>query len=680
MSAVHVRELLGVLVATFLAGAAESATPSIPWSFAPVADASVPSPNDQTWSRSAIDRFVRARLEKEKLSPNPDATRYELIRRAAFDLTGLPPTEAQIIAFIKDSEPIHEAFAKVVDGYLKSPRFGERWARHWLDVARYADSVGNIWNAPFLYAGRYRDYVIAAYNADKPFDRFIREQLAGDLLSAKTVAERRDNLVATGFLALGSIDLTEGGGEQAILDRVDDQIDVTTRAFLALTVSCARCHDHKYDPVSQKNYYALAGIFYSAQTWPGQAYRARGTHQYVDLSSLLRLPTKASEIGASPIMRSSRGGRTPKASPGSMSMTMQPQTDMYAKDGQRTFMFTPDPNLAMGVTDGALRNCAFRVNGEPHNRGPEMRRGAFVIPGLPALAPARRHSSGRLELAGWIASKDNPLTARVYVNRVWQHLFGEGLVRTVDDFGTNSTKPVHPELLDHLAGEFVKGGWSTKELIRSIMLSRVYQLSSQGNAANEAKDADNRLLWRRNMRRLELEPIRDAMLAVGGMLQTGPPPGFQIAGSGGKGKYGRTRALMGVEAPYRTIYLPVLRTLLPEIYGVFDFPDPAQIMGRRDVTTVATQSLFLMNSAFVQRASYAAADRLLRETGLNETGRIRLAYLRLLTRQPDDSEIALAGSFLKGLKPPSNERNPELYRWAAFVQSLLAGGEFRYVL
>lgn len=680
MSASHARRVLFCLLMSLAAARSFAAGASTPWSFAPVAAVSIPSPADQDWSRSAIDRFVRGRLEQEGMQPNPDADRYELIRRAAFDLTGLPPTEGEIMAFIKDADTTDKAFVKVVDGYLKSPRFGERWARHWLDVVRYADSVGNIWNAPFLYAGRYRDYVIAAYNEDKPFDRFIREQLAGDLLPAKTVAERRANLTATGFLALGSIDLTEGGVEQAILDRVDDQIDVTTRAFLGLTVSCARCHDHKYDPVSQKNYYALAGVFYSAHTWPGQAYRARGTHQYVDLSSLLRLPTKASEIGASPIMRSSRGGRTPKAVPGTMSMTMQPQADMYAKDGQRTFVFTPDANLAIGVTDGILRNCAFRVNGEPYNRGPEMRRGAFVILGLPALAPAKRSSSGRLELADWIASPQNPLTARVYVNRVWQHLFGEGLVRTVDDFGANSTKPTHPGLLDHVAGEFVQGGWSTKKLVRTIMLSRVYQLSSQGNAVNEAKDADNRLLWRMNMRRLELEPIRDAMLAIGGTLQAGPPPGFQIAGSGGKGKYGRTRALMGVEAPYRTVYLPVLRTLLPEIYGVFDFPDPAQIMGRRDVTTVATQSLFLMNSAFVQRVSYAAADRLLREKSLNETGRIRLAYLRLLTRQPDDSEIALAGSFMNGLKPPPNERNPELYRWAAFVQAFMAGGEFRYVL
>ena len=670
---------LGLLIGMLL-GQSHAAIPSIPWSFAPVATVSIPAPSDGDWSKTAIDRLVLWKLEAERLRPNPDATRYELIRRASFDLTGLPPTEDQIVAFVGDPQPTDKAFAAVVDGLLKSPRFGERWARHWLDVARYADSVGNIWNAPFLYAGRYRNYVIEAYNSDKPFDRFIQEQLAGDLLPATTVAERRANLTATGFLALGSVDLTEGGAEQAILDRVDDQIDVTSRAFLGLTVSCARCHDHKYDPVSQKNYYAMAGIFYSARTWPGQAYRARGTHQYVDLSALLRLPTRAAEIRAAPIPKSSRGSASSKAAPGSMSMGMQRQSTMYANDGQRTFVFTPDPNLAIGVTDGALRNCAFRINGEPYNVGPEMRRGAFVVPGLPALPPAIRSSSGRLELAEWIASPANPLTARVYVNRVWQHLFGEGLVRTVDDFGTNSTKPVHPELLDHLAGEFVRGGWSTKKLIRSIMLSRVYQLSSRGNPVNEMKDAENKFLWRMNLRRLELEPIRDSMLAVGGTLQTGPPPGFQIAGSGGKGKYGRTRALLGVEAPYRTIYLPVLRTLLPEIYGVFDFPDPAQIMGKRDVTTVATQSLFLMNSVFVQRASHAAADRLLRDKSLNETGRIRLAYLRILTRQPDDSEIALAGSFMRGLKPPSNERNPELYRWAAFVQSLMASGEFRYVL
>jgi len=539
--------------------------------------------------------------------------------------------------------------------------------------------VGNIWNAPFLFAGNYRNYVIDAFNRDKPFARFVKEQLAGDLLSAKTVSERRANLTATGFLAMGSVDLTEAGYDQSMLDRIDDQIDVTTRAFLGLTVACARCHDHKYDPIEMRDYYGLAGIFYSMRTFTGQAYRARGTHQYVDLNNVIRLPTQVSQLNSRPGASAKTSNRSSRvSSSGNVNMSSQPS--MYAKDGQRTFVFNPDPNAVIGVSDGDLVHCAIRIDGERHKIGPEARRGAFHLPGLQPLPGARRGSSGRLELAEWIASSKNPLAARVYVNRVWGHLFGSPLVETVDDFGVNSAEPKQAKLLDHLASGFLADGGSSKRLIRSIMFSRVYQLSSAGNAANEAKDGGNEYYWRQNMRRLELEPLRDAMMFVGGALKFGPPPGLGVAGSGGKGKYGRTRPLLDIEAPYRTIYLPVLRSLLPEIYGVFDFPDPAQIQGKRDVTTVPTQGLFMMNSQYVYRSAATAADRLLREKGLSETGRIRLAYLRLLGRQPDASEIGLAGSFMRGLTPPKNTREPEFYRWTVLVQTLLAGGEFRYVL
>ena len=664
------------------AGLSLAAPKRQPWSFAPLTSPAIPKPANAAWAQSEIDRFVLAKLEQRGLTPNPDANRYALIRRAAFDLTGLPPTEGQIIAFVKDTEPTSKAFSKVVDGYLKSPRFGERWARHWLDVARYADSVGNIWNAPFVYAGRYRNYVIDAYNQDKPFARFVTEQVAGDLLPAKTVAERRANLTATGFLALGSVDLTEGGYDQAMLDRIDDQIDATMRGFLGLTVACARCHDHKYDPIDMRAYYGLAGIFYSSRTYTGQAYRARGTHQYVDLAAVLRLPTKLSNVGAASRLVAGRKNASTQQiqSSAATGMAPLPQPSMYAKDGQRQFIFNPDPNAAMGVTQSELVHCAIRLDGERHKIGPEARRGEFRVPGLPPLPPAARGSSGRLELAHWIASDKNPLPARVYVNRIWGHLMGRPLVETVDDFGVNSAKPAHAELLDHLASQFVATGGSSKRLIRSIMLSRVYQLSSAGNAANAAKDGDNQFHWRMNLRRLELEPLRDSLMFVGGTLKSGPPPGLGVAGSGGKGKYGRTRPLLDIEAPYRTIYLPVLRSLLPEIYGVFDFPDPAQIQGRRDATNVPTQGLFMMNSPFVYRSAATAADRLLREKGLNRTGRIRLTYLRLLGRPASDSEIALAESFMRSLRPPSGVAEPDFYRWTAFVQSLMAGAEFRYLL
>lgn len=636
-----------------LSPAAITPSDSEHWAFQPVSSPKIPRVENDQWCRDNVDRFLLARLEEAGLEPNPDADRYTLLRRVSFDLTGLPPSVEDIQKFVSNPKPLDDALAEVVDRFLDSPRFGERWGRHWLDVVRYADSVGRNWNAPFTYAWRYRDYVIDSLNQDKRFDRFITEQIAGDLLPAGDLQTRREQLVATGFLALGAMDIIEPEGESLMMDRVDEQIDVTTRAFMALTVACARCHDHKYEPVSMRDYYALAGIFYSTETMSGQR---RG--DYVTDDDLILLP--------------SRDGRT-SAVPGVHSMADMNRE--HRVGGWREVLWTTDPNLAMATGEGRVQDCPIRLDGEAYKRGPIPPRGDFHFAGLSGLANVAPDSSGRLELARWIASPDNPLTARVMVNRVWMHLFGRGLVETVDNFGLSGGTPSHPLLLDHLASRFQED-WSVKTLIRSIMLSRTYRLSSQASPAAMKTDAQNSLYWRMNSRRLEIEAVRDSMLSIAGRLSTERPAGIQIAGRGGKGKWGETRSLLSINSPYRTVYLPVLRSLLPEMYSTFDFPNPTQLKGQREVTTVAPQSLFLMNSDFAGRMPASAAERVLSEAHSGDAERIRVIYLRVLGRLPDSDEIQAATEFMESLTGQTSAS----YRWSTLIQALLISGEFRTLL
>jgi hypothetical protein len=329
-------------------------------------------------------------------------------------------------------------------------------------------------------------------------------------------------------------------------------------------------------------------------------------------------------------------------------------------------------NLAMGVSEGEARDCAIRIKGEANQPGDTPPRGDLRVPGLPKLPAIGATESGRLALAQWLASPANPLTARVAVNRVWLHLFGRGLVRTVDNFGLTGEKPTHPELLDHLAVRFVEGGWSVKKLIRAIMLSRAYRQSSASEPARMERDGANELFWRMNPKRLELESIRDSMLFASGRLSFERPAGIQLAGNGGKGQKARTRALLDEEAPCRTVYLPVLRDLLPEIYKTFDFPEPTQIQGQREVTTVPGQALFFLNSRLAVSTAQDTAARLLGEATLRtDDARIARAYSLLLSREPSTEELSEARTFLS--------TTPDADRWAAFIQALMAGTEFRYV-
>jgi Protein of unknown function (DUF1549)/Protein of unknown function (DUF1553) len=647
-----------------------------PWSFKPLRRPVVPKVAGDSWSRDDIDRFILAGLSAKSLKPNAEAPRAALIRRATLDLHGLLPTPEEVAEFERDSSSDDQALAKVIDRLLQSPRFGERWARHWLDVVRYADSVGRGWNAPFIQAFRYRDWVIDSLNNDKPYTRFVAEQIAGDLLPAKTDAERHQNIVGTGFLTLGCVDLTALQYEQFIMDRVDDQIDVTTRAFLGMTIACARCHDHKTDPVSQHDYYALAGLFYSTDTRSGTAHKAElGPNLYVDPDRLITLPV------TKPIVPPAKSASSPAPKTGEVNAMDDMQPSMTQKTGRYATSYDYDPRLAMGVSDGDIQDCPIRIAGDPYEEGKTPKRGDLTIPSLPPMPKIEGKTSGRLQLAQWICQPTHPLTSRVMANRIWAHLFGKGIVGTVDNFGITGTKPTNEALLDHIAIRFVETGWSVKKFIRALVLSRAYRLSSDSNADAVEQDPANELHWRMSPRRVELEVMRDSLLQLSGELTFVRPAGIQVTGTGGKGNTARTGSKLDIESPYRTVYLPVLRDLLPEMHETWDFPNPTQIKGQREVTTVPSQSLFMMNNRMVVSAAQAVAARLLSDKShSDDKARVRHAYRILFSRDADDDESKAAIEMMESLETPADEKNKEAYRWATMIQALMASAEFRYAM
>ncbi len=672
------------------------------WAFQPPKAAPAPVVKDAAWPRTDLDRFILAGLEAQKLRPVADAAGRTLLRRIYFDLIGLPPKPEDIDAFeqsaIRNPQPSgarqtaeggpraeggalsQSAIASVTDRLLASPQFGERWGRHWLDVARYAESTGMERNFTFPEAWRYRDYVIAAFNADKPYDQFIREQIAGDLLPAKNDAERNEHLLATGFLALGPKGLNEKNREQFRMDVIDEQIDTTSRAVLGLTVACARCHDHKFDPVPQRDYYALAGIFHSSSTHFGTA--AAAAKQNRNGTALL------------PLVGAMTAANPEPASAAAEPVKPRKKAQMLAKLGGkkrvraalRAAQATPGAALAMGVVEGRAGDTRVLIRGELDQPGESAPRGFVQVltsGPAPAISPAQ---SGRRELADWLVAPTNPLTARVMVNRVWASLFGQGLVRTADNFGANGEKPSHPELLDALAVQFTRDGWSVKQLIRSIVLSRTYQLSSAHDSAAGESDPDNRLLWRATPRRLDAEAIRDAMLAASGQLDLAPAQGSFVAtiGDGYIGKGIRPEVFSGYTSTKRSAYLPIVRDFVPEALDLFDFAEPSLVVAARDVTNVPSQALFLMNNTFVREQAAAFARRIL-ATPLDYPQRIRLAYQLALSRPPSAAEVARADRYLvaeaRGLivaKPGDKDAAPE-HSWSTFCQALFACAEFRYL-
>ena len=500
------------------------------WSFEPPRAPEAPTVRDASWPRSDFDRFVLSRLDAAGLKPSPEAPAVVLLRRACFDLTGLPPTAEQVEAVEKKATAnggrLPDAdWSALVDSLLASPAFGERWGRHWLDVARYAESTGKERNHTLPEAWRYRDWVVAALNSDKPYDRFLQEQVAGDLLAQDAPSAEKPALqIATGFLALGPKGLNERRREQFVADVVDEQIDTVTRSVLGVTVACARCHDHKFDPISQRDYYALAGIFRSTETCYGTAGDTQRNRQPSTLIPIPgaplaeRVPLRLPPAPARARQAAIRNGQPPAQARREAAMAT-----LLEEDHRHTNA------LAMGVREGRTEDAFLLARGEITQRQGKVPRG--FIPVLHDGSPVRipRDESGRRQLADWLTAKSNPLTARVAVNRVWQHLFGRGLVPTGDDFGRNGQPPTHPELLDHLAVGFMEDGWSTKRLIRRLMSSSTYRSAAAANPAAQEVDPDDTLLWRARPRRLEAEALRDALLAAAGTLETDPPRGSVVA-------------------------------------------------------------------------------------------------------------------------------------------------------
>jgi len=880
------------------------------WAFQKPVEPAMPTLRNRAWVKTPVDQFILAGLEARGLQPAPTVDRRTLLRRVTYDLTGLPPTPDEIDAFLKDTRA--DAYERVIDRLLASPRYGERWGRYWLDVARYADSNGMDENLAFGNAWRYRDYVIAAFNKDKPYDQFVREQLAGDLLAnAPDDAVRVERLIATGFLSIGPKMLAEDDPVKMQMDIVDEQIDTIGRTFLGLTLGCARCHDHKFDPLPTADYYSLAGIFKSTKTmdnftvvarWherpiasagelerqrqqqqkvadrksqlqtrrtnvlrdllaqirgkAGDYVAAAGALQKLTLKTLMSNPETAKLPGLIVVEAENfdRGnvlkdttnygqsigvilnkGELPNfaeydfkvARPGvyqlelryaaadqrPVQVLLNGQVIKTDAAGRKTGSWNPDTQTwfaecLVTLREGANTLRLFREQPFPHidklalvprQQAPEVAKdtpitleqwaaakdlrtdvlrewlryldekklaastktleqaladptGPFGIERVDAFAPAaasaelkrlreevaeleksalklpeamavaeatvanvRIHlrgnhltlgaeaprqfprilagerqvpldgaQSGRLQLADWIGRPDNPLTARVMVNRIWRGHFGQGLVRSADNFGKLGERPDNQMLLDWLALRFVQGGWSIKSMHRLILLSNTYQMGSNHNEKAALVDPENRLNWRKERRRLEVESVRDTLLAVSGQLDLtmgGPtlktPNRAYVAStfSVDPSNYDNKR---------RSVYLPVVRSALYDVFQAFDFPDPSVPNGERSTTTVAPQALFMMNSGIVQTAAKQLALDLLRKTGLDEGERIRMLYERCFGRLPvgRETDRALAHVrrmetvFLDEKSPPAESR---LKAWQSLCRVILAANEFIYV-
>ena len=649
------------------------------WAWQPLQPSAPPAVRDASWPFGPIDQHLLAALEAKGLRPARDADKGVLIRRVTFDLIGLPPTPRDVDAFIADDSSA--AFERVVDRLLASPAFGERWGRHWLDVARYGESTGSSRNIPYPHAWRYRDYVIDAFARDKPYHEFVREQVAGDLLPAHSPAERQEHLVATGFLALGVKDVNQRFRVRFVMDNVDEQIDTVSRALLATTVSCARCHDHKFDPIPQADYYALAGIFRSTDLCAGVRNKMGGSGlDYYDTAKLIELDPGSRKTSASPEKVAEAKKAVAAARAEFQRLQNAPEGDEKSADGrpkravarqnlnrlERALLELTDPaanggQVALGVRDAAeVGDTEIRIRGEAEKLGPVVPRGVLSLLKLPDQPAVNPKQSGRLELARWLTSAQNPLTPRVLVNRVWQHLFGEGLVETVDNFGATGGVPSHPALLDHLAATFVADEWSVKRLVRRIVLSRAYRLDSEILDPNSRVDPANRLVWRHAPRRLDAEEIRDAILAAAGTLDPRRPRGspaqeLKVIELPNNGPHARTLADQARFSKHRSVYLPLLRTLVPTSLEVFDFAEQGMVTGRRDTTTVATQALYLLNDPFVRRSALDLAERLLDDNGLNDEARVQWAYRWTTGRAASASEIARVQQFVADFEPLARE-------------------------
>ncbi|HLK58952.1 MAG TPA: DUF1549 and DUF1553 domain-containing protein [Chthonomonadaceae bacterium] len=677
------------------------------WSFRPVKRPNIPAVKNTAWVKSPIDAFVLAKLEANGLQPAPPASRQVLIRRAYYDLIGLPPSPQDVQAFVADTAP--NAWEKLIDRLLASPQYGERWGRHWLDLVRYAESNSFERDSPKPYVWRYRDYVIRSLNADKPYDQFIREQLAGDELEAVTP----DTLIATGYYRLGQWDDEPADPEQARYDELDDIITTTGQTFLGLTVNCGRCHDHKLDPIPQKDYYRMLSFFQGITRYgppvEGNSLRSiafpeeqqrfeRENSAYKQKLEAIRVELTGIEAIArkdfSPVEREEFKGemnRIPilkKRAPGILS---EAQFQRYvALTQQRADLLKSPPKgleQALCVTESGADPAPTHVllRGNPHVPGDEVTPAflSVLAPPTPNIRTANGSSGRRLALANWIASKDNQLTARVMVNRIWQYHFGRGIVRSTSNFGNLGNRPTHPELLDWLASEFVADGWKLKPLHKQILMSNAYKMSSQSEPKALAKDPENDLLWRFDMRRLEAEEVRDSILAVNGSLNPkmfGPPiyptiPPEVLAGQSVPGAGWEKSP--PEEQTRRSIYIHIKRSLTVPLLARFDAADTDLTCPVRFATTQPTQALSMLNSTFLNDQARIFAASLLKQAGSDPKAQVRLALWRTLQREPTAKEIERGVKFIQSTVAEQQVSEAEALRFYCVIALNL--NEFLYL-
>jgi hypothetical protein len=695
------------------------------WSFRKVVRPPVPSVKGQGWVRTPIDAFVLKKLEAAGLKPNPQADRIALLRRATYDLTGLPPTPQEVQQFLADASP--RAWERVVDRLLASPRYGEKWGRHWLDLVRFGESNSYERDGTKPHAWRYRDYVIRAFNQDRPYDRFILEQLAADLFTndamrarlraTRAVADRGavtsngaraietanteqrarstepslrrkpEHLIATGYYRLGVWDDEPVDPEQALYDDLDDIVSTTGQVFLGLTLGCARCHDHKLDPIPQKDYYRFLAFFNGVRRYGIRSNESvedasvrpialevlvrKNREEVREYRAKLRANRQAIEAiearirpDLSPVEKEeweTETRRLPLVQARVPRILTQEEYDGYAarvEERERLRRSAPpalDSALCVTEIGPTPRETFVLQRGNPHAKGEKVEPGfpSVLSPPAPRIEPSPYPdtSGRRLALARWIASPDNPLTARVMVNRVWQYHFGRGLVRSSSDFGFQGDRPTHPELLDWLASTFTAqggrsaAGWRLKPLHRMIMLSSTYRMSSRVNPRAWAKDPRNDLLWRFDMRRLQAEEVRDSILAVNGSLNLKMGgPGFYptipeevLAGQSQPGaNWGKSDAK---EQARRSVYIFVKRSLITPILASFDGPETDLTCPIRFSTTQPTQALGLLNSAFLHEQAKVFAESLVKKAGPNPAAQVKLALWRVTQRPPTAREI-----------------------------------------
>ncbi len=653
------------------------------WSFKPVAAPKPPDVQAKAWPKTDLDRFVLAKVEAAGLKPAVDAEKRALLRRATFDLIGLPPTPEEVDAFVNDTSA--NAFAKVVDRLLESPRHGERWGRHWLDVVRYADTAGDNSDFPIPQMYRYRDWVIAAINRDLPYDQFIREQLAGDLLPAKSDQERHEKIIATGYIANARRFGSRVDDYPQHLT-IEDTIDNVGRAFLGLSVSCARCHDHKFDPIPTTDYYGMYGVFQSTRyPWPGIE---------LDQKQKDLVPLVSDEIaGAATKAHQEEKNRLDqevkrlegavKESAGDEKKLREKELEA-AKKAVDKHRSTPLPfEQAYAVLDAKkIEDATVQFKGDPAKPGERVRR-RFLTALHGDKVAVDDKSSGRAQLADWLASKENPLTARVMANRIWLHHFGKGIVPTPNDFGKQGKAATNPELLDYLASRFVESGWSMKAMHRLIMNSRTYQLSSARSEEALAKDPANELLSSFPRRRLDAEAVRDTLLALGGNLdlaEAGPHP-FPPQTEWKFTQHNPFKAVY--ETPKRTVYLMTQRIQRHPFMAIFDGPDPAASTAQRTSSSTPLQALFLLNDKLVHEQSKHFAERVLKE-GADDAERSRRAYLLALARPATKAELASGSLFLTAVRAKLIEKQTALDQldreaWQAYARVLFRLNEFVYV-